>query len=273
MKISILNKISLVTVNSLLLITTAFAQNNNLQDINLDGKIEMLAFGDSITRGVGDFYSPGEEAPAILPSPPSEAGYPLRMESLLGISVQNKGIRGEFLSEAGVYRFSSTVSASNADYIILSEGANDVFVSASSQTLRRDMQAMINMAKVMGREPIIATIPTPCCGHAGSAPYIDSYNLAYKDLAALNEIKMADVSRAFSQTCTGEECYLFNLPEGLHPNSKGYDAMAQTIIAAIYGIDLLGPGGGTLLAQALGIPPTSIAVTSLPETTTTNSSN
>jgi len=233
-----------------------------LQDLNLDGRVEMLAFGDSITRGVGDFNSPGADVDPILPTPPSEAGYPLRLENLLGISVSNRGIRGENLSTEGVLRFSSTVSGSPADYIVISEGANDVFELASTESLKRDMQALINITKALGKEPIIITIPKPCCEHFGSIPFVESYNQAYRDLADLNKILLADSGRAFAQACPGEECFLLNLPDGLHPNTKGYDAIAETILAALYKIDLFAPGGSALLAQVLGVDPNTIVVKS-----------
>ena len=253
-------------VFTLMFIEIAAAQTAslNLQDINLDGVVKMMAFGDSITRGVGDGFPVGAEFDGTLPTPPSEAGYPLRLENKLGISVSNQGVRGEFLSTIGIFRFSKTASNSNADYIIISEGANDTFLTASSIELRRDAQAIVNMTKALGKIPVILTIPSPCCGHSGSAPFIDSYNQEYRDLADLNQIPIADSAKAFAQTCTGEECFLFNIPDGLHPNTKGYDAMAETLLATFYGIDLLGPGGNVLLAQALGVDPSTIVVASKP---------
>jgi len=56
--------------------------------LNNDGKILLMAFGDSITAGVGD--GPGAEN---FPRPP--AGYPLRLQSLLGLPVVNDGDPGE----------------------------------------------------------------------------------------------------------------------------------------------------------------------------------
>lgn len=260
-----------ILLSGLMLIMTPVSSiaQSNLQDINFDGTIQIMAFGDSITRGVGDFFRVGEEVPELLPSPPSEAGYPLRLESILGVDVTNRGVRGESLSDSGVFRFAQTASASPADYVIISEGANDTFLNASAQNMRRSMQAIVNMTKALGKEPVIATIPSPCCGHAGSKPFIDSYNQQYRDIAALNDILLADSDKAFSDTCSGDECFLFNIPDGLHPNTKGYDAMAQTIIAAFYGIDLFAPGGSTELAQALGVDPSTIVVKSPPAPATT----
>ncbi len=41
-----------------------------LEDVNHDGHVVILAFGDSITRGVGDGQRPSD-------TPPGTAGYPV----------------------------------------------------------------------------------------------------------------------------------------------------------------------------------------------------
>lgn len=258
-----MNTLKLIAISlSAFFINSAHAANLILEDINLDGSIEILAFGDSITRGVGDFYSPGAEITELLPTPTGEAGYPLRLENLLKIPVSNRGVRGEFLTDGGVFRLASTISASNADYIIISEGANDTFLLATRNEIRRDLQAMINMTKALGKEPVLMTIPGVCCNRAGSKPFVDGFNMEYRDLALLNNLTLADVNKSFDHACPGNRCSLLNLPEGLHPNSRGYDAVAQAIIATFYGIDLLSPGGDNELAQSLGIPAESIVVKS-----------
>ena len=64
-----------------------------LEDLNGNGVVEVVAFGDSITRGVGDFNAPGNIVSDAQAQnfPGGEAGYPLRLESFLGIGIQNAG--------------------------------------------------------------------------------------------------------------------------------------------------------------------------------------
>jgi len=234
-----------------------------LQDINGDGVVQFLAFGDSITRGVGDGLEPGIEAPEKLDPPTGEAGYPLRLENWLGISVTNKGIPGEKLAEAGVFRFTQTISASSADYVLISEGANDSVSLTSEAVVKSNLQALINIAKVLKREVVLVGIPPTSGMHSGVRPFIDSYNRAYGDLADLNEVTYANIDATFRNSCDAKEgCYLLNQPEGLHPNIKGYDGMAEVIVASLYSIDLLAPRGGALLAQALGRPESSLVIKS-----------
>ena len=93
-------------------------QQFTLEDVNHDGKIVILAFGDSITRGVGDGPRPGD-------TPPGSAGYPLRLQTLLGVTVINDGHSGERTTE-GLLRLQRDVKDTHPDYAILVEGTNDL---------------------------------------------------------------------------------------------------------------------------------------------------
>jgi lysophospholipase L1-like esterase len=225
-----------------------------LEDVNNDGRVELLAFGDSITRGVGDFFEPGEFVRTVDFSPAGEAGYPLRVEIWLNLPVLNRGVPGERINTGGVRRFARVLANSNSDHVIISEGANDAFSAYSSANLSRDLQAMINMTHALGKKPILMTIPPPCCDRGGLRPFVEEYNLRYRDLATINRIPLADTDRGFRYICPRANCPLLNLPEGLHPNSRGYDVMTETLVATFYGIDLFTPGGSSDLASALGIP-------------------
>ena len=87
-----------------------------------------LAFGDSITMGVGD----DPERP--------EPGYPPRLEALLStggntVTVENHGLGGEETSE-GVTRLSEVLSgAQSGDTLLLMEGTNDVSRDVSVETV------------------------------------------------------------------------------------------------------------------------------------------
>ena len=46
---------------------------------------------------------------------------------------------------------------------------------------------------------------------------------------------------------------MYNLPDGIHPNTRGYDAIAQTVLATLYGIDIFAAQGAADLEAALGL--------------------
>lgn len=239
----------------------AFAQSTSiLNDVNGDGFVRLLAFGDSVTYGVGDGTRPGE----FIESPPitdGTKGYPARIENLAGIIVDNRGFPGEEIGMGGAERFSRLVPNSIADIVILKEGDNDSFRRLDAGAYSRLVQKMINAAHATGKLIVIATLPRPCCDREGRAPFTDSYSQAIRELAFVNDIRFADIDRAWRTTCVNKEaCELFNIPDGIHPNTKGYDVLAQTILSSLYGIDIFAPGGSVLLEGALGLPPGSIIV-------------
>jgi lysophospholipase L1-like esterase len=245
----------------LLFSADAFAQSSSIvSDINGDGFVRILAFGDSVTYGVGDGTRPGQSVDT-LPVTDGTLGYPARVENLFGVLVDNRGFPGEELAMGGSERFVRVVRGSTADIVILKEGANDAFRKLDRGTYSKLIQKMVNTAHVLGKEIVIATIPRSCCDHDGRQPFTDSFSDVIRELAFVNEIRFADIDRAWRTTCVNKEkCELYNLPDGLHPNTAGYDVIAQTIISSLLGIDIFVPGGSALLEGALGLPPGSVVV-------------
>lgn len=223
------------------------AQGLVLEDINRDGAVTLLAFGDSITAGVGD--ESGLE------------GYPARVSTLIGVPVSASAIPGEELVEDGVRRFPSALVGANVDAVLIFEGENDAIRQVSSSDVSRTYQRMVNVARVLGVTPVLSTLTPPCCEHAGPALFTSAYSAIAHQLAIDNQIQIVDLERAWRSTCVNkEECELFNLPEGLHPNSSGYTVIAQTIAASLFGIDIFSPAGAAELEGALGLEQGSVLV-------------
>lgn len=231
-----------------------------LSDRDGNGTIMMVAIGDSLTAGLGDGIAVGADVPVLQGNEFGE-GYPGRLTRFLGVPVENEGIPGEDLSVGGISRFPSELNSSNADAVILFEGLNDSFAKENPPELGRIVQRAVNVAKVLGRNMVLATLPMPCCNHAGRESFIGAYSQEIRNVAAVNSLPVADIEKAWQTTCQNrEECELFNLPEGLHPNKLGYDVIAQTIAASVLDIDIFAPDGAAKLAAAIGVPVTDIKV-------------
>jgi lysophospholipase L1-like esterase len=233
---------------------TAYADEATLRDVNGDGTVRILTFGDSITYGVGSAYEPGDFVEQVESSG-NKGGYPDRLEAYLGVPVFNVGIPGELLTGGGVERFASKVAGQNYDIVLIMEGSNDAFPQTSLTEYSHALQKMINVAIADGKHVVVMTIAPSSGLHSGLLFFTESYSRTVRDLAAINQISLVDVERGLTDACgIVEDCYLFLQPEGLHPNNKGYDAVAQLVAARLLNIDIAAPDSASQIASAVGIP-------------------
>src|SRR6185503_17183373 len=128
----------------------------SIRDLDGDGQIVILAFGDSITRGQGD----GPESGFI---PPGLAGYPGRLQTMLGVPVINAGVPGEDTQE-GIARLPGVLAAHDEDYVIILQGALDL-ESRRLEQAERNLEAMVALAQEHGAEVLIGTLTPTCCTH------------------------------------------------------------------------------------------------------------
>lgn len=210
-----------------------------LQDRNGDGQIEIIAFGDSITYGVGDGTQPGEYI-SELGGVGSPRGYPLRLSSTTALPVLNAGVPGEMVvgiggaRASGVERFPEIVAGSPADLVVILEGANDARFEISAPEMEAGYQKMINVARADGKNVAIATLLPPTVQHGMFASQTAIYSEAVRRVAAINEVTLIDLEAGFLRDCPDlSVCPYYNLPEGLHPNSVGYDAITRMVTEAL----------------------------------------
>ena len=195
--------------------------------------LKYLAFGDSITEGVGDTGG-------------NQNGYPGRLQGLLRAAGQNEarvvnhGVGGETTAQ-GLSRIGSVLS-SGGDFILIMEGTNDINARISTNTIFFNLQQMVDRSKAAGVTPIWATI-IPLRPSAGTT--------ADRDLAiamrqrSLNENRdLVDNYAEYSYTPSAwPDLYNTNLsgdPVG-HPNARGYDVIAQTFADVILDNDTQAP--------------------------------
>ncbi len=196
---------------------------DGLVDVNCDGELNILAFGDSITAGSDgdatgggcDFGSGGRCD--------SMGGYPGRLQTLLpNSSVVNLGISGERTDQAANRSVSTFASANAPDYIILHEGVNDI--SRANNDLVTPLESADNLRQVVqdgedaGARVLWANLTSATRVLADSSlPYptfqdwVDEINLQISGETSI------DFS-GLGTTILGED--------GLHPNGDGYQAMA-----------------------------------------------
>ncbi|MGH7898738.1 MAG: SGNH/GDSL hydrolase family protein [Candidatus Binatia bacterium] len=221
MKSAHLSTAILCSIACLAALTDSWALGIPFQDVNGDGAIVLLAFGDSTTLGTGDGSDPRG-------TPPPPAGYPARLEILLDAPVVNAGKGGE-QTEGGRSRLPGVLAQVQPDFVILLEGVNNV-IAGNTGRLIGDLQAMVDAVLATGALPILGTLTPTCCEHSDISSTVRAVSSNIRSLAASNGIPTADFFSAFAPSGTySTSSGLLHAPEGLHPRPAGYDAMAVTV--------------------------------------------
>lgn len=252
--------IKILLLLTIFISVSAYAEDNLLVDTNEDEIISVVGFGDSISYGRGDGYEVGEfvDSPAI---PGASEGYLKRVRELAGLATQNASDPGEFFTTDGILRFPSVVVNSSSDIVAILEGTNDTGIGVSSGDYRQELQKAINITKVTGKTPVLFTLLPPCCSRSGREPFTRDYSQMVRYVAGINNIKIADIERAWDSTCSSiASCHLYNIPDGLHPNTAGYDVIGQTFLATLYGIDIFSLEGASKLEEVLGLEEGAVSV-------------
>lgn len=195
---------------------------------------DVLAFGDSITQGLQRNSSNviyactsrgngretscgyGDELEAFL----ARAGYPSR--------VFNWGYSGERTccvgGNDGLSRIDSVLNSRNADFILIMEGANDLYQGLSSSTTKSAISAMVDKARAKNVTPIIATItPNTARGLGFDSQIRRSYNPKIRDLAREKTVLIAD---QYDAVAGGWRSVPYNSGDGLHVSNRGYQKIA-----------------------------------------------
>ncbi|NJL29063.1 MAG: hypothetical protein HC897_14840 [Thermoanaerobaculia bacterium] len=185
-----------------------------------------LAFGDSITHGFGD-----TGVDCAIPS--SNGGYPPRLERLLrqlGVDtpeVESFGVCGE-MTAAGLSRIDS-VLAEGGDAILLMEGTNDISGQVSVETIRFNISEMARKAREAGIEPVYSSVipRTPAASPDGNNARAFLLQTVLMDDAEVGGFAFANPFEVFSDL---PDLFLNYYSDPFHPNSLGYDRLAEAFV-------------------------------------------
>lgn len=163
----------------------------------------VLAFGDSLTAGVG--ANPGES-------------YPARLEALIGRKVVSAGVPGE-TSAAGLARLPAALEEAKPQLVILCEGGNDFLQKLDEAQAASNLRAMVRLAQSRGAQVVLIAVPKP-----GLLPTpADFYAAIAKELAVPNE------ESALKKILTDNSLK----SDLVHPNAAGYARLAEAVAALL----------------------------------------
>jgi acyl-CoA thioesterase-1 len=170
---------------------------------------EIIAFGDSLTAGLG--------------LPASEA-FPARLQARLkdqGIDVKivNAGVSGD-TTTAGLARLDWTL-ADKPDFVILALGANDALRGIDPKIVRANLDKMIDKIQAGGAKILLLGMLAPA---NWGAEYERAFDNIYPELAKAHGVPLYP----FILDGVAMEPAL-NQPDGMHPNERGVAIMVDRI--------------------------------------------
>lgn len=163
----------------------------------------ILAFGDSLTKGVG--AKENESYPAVL-------------QSLSGRKVINAGISGE-QSTQGLARLPVLLEQYQPKLLILCHGGNDILRKKNLKTMETNIKQMINRAKERN-------IPVVLLGVPDFGLFLSSYE-GYKEVAESTSVIF--IEDLISGILSDESLKA----DSVHPNKDGYRIMAEKIYSVL----------------------------------------
>lgn len=186
----------------------------------------IVLIGDSITVGLGE-----DANTDCLKVNPERSGVGPRLRALERSPVINEGICGN-TSFGGKDRVSLVLERRRPSLLLILFSPNDQFneIDAVIDNLR----FIIRAAQRFDAVPVIGTL-TPARGrYARLEPFILALNAKIRELASAEQIALADHHLTFTSKPAFRAIWASLLAnDGLHPNGKGYDAMATTWSRAI----------------------------------------
>ena len=198
-----------------------------------------VAFGDSITEGVGDSASRPQK------------GYPPRLEDLLqeagvNATVINRGVEGDTTAE-GLSRIDSVLASTRADVLLLMEGTNDI-PRVSNETIAFNLEEIGRRAAARGTRTVHATLfpRLPATLTDPNNVFTSELSGLIREMAARNRRELVDPFEVFLFGVPGALDRYFAPNDKFHPNAAGYDIMAQVFFEALTGIDRVPPVTGRI---------------------------
>ncbi|GAA5187436.1 arylesterase [Ferrimonas gelatinilytica] len=164
-----------------------------------DGVI--LAFGDSLTAGVG--AGPAQD-------------YPSELARLTGLAVVNAGVSGE-LAQQGRLRLPEALARHRPDLLVLLMGGNDILRNRPEAAIKADLAAMIEQARGTGVPVLLVGVPSKRILLRTSPIYRELAD-QYGDGVVLVEDPLTELLRSPSHKS-----------DAVHLNADGYRRLAQAL--------------------------------------------
>ena len=175
----------------------------------------VLAFGDSVTYGVGAS---------------SANNYPTRLEELTGWRVINAGISGD-TAEKAQHRIAELLVKHTPDLVIVELGGNDFLRKRQPSKVKADLLNILMQCKETGVSTVLVSVPALSILRATMGSLSDAE--IYAELA--EETGVALIPDVFSNVLSNGDL----LADRIHPNAEGYRVFTDGVVVRLREIGLL----------------------------------
>ena len=176
----------------------------------------VLAFGDSITYGVG--------ADKV-------SSYPAQLAQRTGWQVVNAGISGDTAREARA-RLVPLLTRYQPDLVIVELGGNDFLRQQRPAQVKKFLQEIVREAKASGALVVLVAVPRLSMLRASVGALNDAE--LFEQLAEEEQVIL--VPDVLSRILSDESLRA----DAIHPNAEGYARFTDGMIAVLSGVGLLG---------------------------------
>ncbi|CAN5711671.1 arylesterase [soil metagenome] len=171
----------------------------------------VLFLGTSLTAGYG--LEPEQAYPALIQARIDSAGLPFR--------VINAGVSGE--TSAGALARTDWLLRQPFDVLVLETGANDMLRGAELDSVRSNIQAIVDKVRAARPETRIVLVGMMAPPNYGQE-YTQRFRGIFAEIAERNDLPLVPF---LLEGVGGEARY--NLPDGIHPNAEGQRRVAATV--------------------------------------------
>ena len=179
------------------------AERGQLDALSPDAVV--LAFGDSVTAGVG--ADPGYD-------------YPSQLAELTGLKFVNAGVSGDTARQAGE-RLAPLLANHQPQLVIIELGGNDFLRQTQASRVKENLRAMIREALASGATVALVAVPRLSLLRASVGALTDSP--IYAELAEEEGVLL--VADIFSEVLSDSGLRA----DDIHPNARGYRQLAEGI--------------------------------------------
>jgi acyl-CoA thioesterase I len=174
----------------------------------------LLVLGDSLTAGYGLGRGPEEASPALIQARLDSLGIPAR--------TVNAGVSGD-TSAGGLSRLGWYLSRHQVDVLVLALGANDGLRGLPPETLRANLEAIIDRTREAqpGVRIVLAGMMIP---PSMGADYFERFSRVYPAVAEARGVELVPFLLDRVGGVRG-----LNQPDGVHPTAAGQRIMAETV--------------------------------------------